>query len=80
MRPLSVLQIALGVPALRELHLIDVYQHSIWGPMMRMDDLEGSILAPEDMRNASKDDCLQRLREVVSCAVSTVVSRGSERL
>ena len=48
--------------------------------MMRMDDLEGSILAPEDMRNASKDDCLQRLREVVSCAVSTVVSRGSERL
>lgn len=79
MLPISVLHIVLGVPALRELHLIDVYQHSIWGPRLRIADVQDSLLASEYMSHMSEQDCLERLREVVSCVVKTERLMGGDR-
>ncbi|KAF8523024.1 hypothetical protein JB92DRAFT_2885894 [Gautieria morchelliformis] len=76
MIPISVLHIALGVPALGELRLIDVYQHSIWGPRLRMGDVEGSLSNSE---YSHRHDGLERLRAVVSCMVKTERLMGGDR-
>lgn len=83
MHPISVVRIALGVPSLRELRLVDVYQHSIWGPRVRMGDVERSrLIVPfpaEDESLASDHDCLERLRDVVSCIAKTERLVGGDR-
>ena len=79
MLPTSVLHIVLGVPALRELRLIDVYQHSIWGPRMRVGDVEASLFTSDYITHISGDDCLERLRKVVSCVVKTERLMGGDR-
>jgi hypothetical protein len=79
MLPISVLHIALGVPVVGELRLIDVYQHSIWGPRLRMGDVEESLSNSEYRDHASPHDCLERLRAVVSCTVRTERLMGGDR-
>ncbi|KAF8579959.1 hypothetical protein K439DRAFT_339820 [Ramaria rubella] len=78
--PIVVLRIALGVSMLEELRLIDVYQHSIWGFRLRLDDVERLVT---DERACgvytSEKEALARVRDVVCCVARTERLIGGDR-
>jgi len=81
MQPTPVLMIVLGCPSLAELRLVDVYQHSIWGPRLRRKDVEG-VLDGEfglQLSDREKEEGLKIVKMVVKCIAKTERLMGGDR-
>ncbi|KXN85611.1 hypothetical protein AN958_11100 [Leucoagaricus sp. SymC.cos] len=51
---------------LEQVHLIDAYQHSIWGPRLREDD-DGIVTVSASQKEAASNELLSRIRRIVVC-------------
>ncbi|KAF8512730.1 hypothetical protein BU17DRAFT_53891 [Hysterangium stoloniferum] len=93
MLPGSVLSIVLHSRALRSCRLVDVYQHSIWGPRLRLGDVEKLVGDCErgdgaghdcgegrgDMARGMRVEDLKRVRRVLRCVARTERLMGGDR-
>ncbi|KZT36276.1 hypothetical protein SISSUDRAFT_1050134, partial [Sistotremastrum suecicum HHB10207 ss-3] len=77
--PRSIALLALQLPALTRIQLVDVYQESIWGPRVRIADIEHEVAPGVVDPELGVWEGTRRIREIVTCEAKSERLIGGDR-
>ena len=63
---------------LESVRLVDTYWHSIWGPRVRLRDVEDAVRKIQSLGESEREEALERVRRVVKCEKKTERIQGGD--